>query len=140
MLDEHRDGSVRLRSGYLSIYHFLLDLYCYQSGLQGFPHRTALMVREKQQQPPSELNLYFEVSLFRGYILWHCCHSPYLPLLGFIHWVSTPPSLELSNCPLPKRRNALSSSCCYTACMFRPHAFSTSRRLTPVANLRFIAP
>ena len=61
------------------------------------------MIREKQQQPPSELNLYFEVSLFRGYILQHCCRYPYLPLLGFTHWVSP---LHRSNLATVHSQNA----------------------------------
>jgi hypothetical protein len=61
---------------------------------------------------------------------------PCFPLLGFIHWVLTPPPLNFSDYSLPRRLNISSSSCCHTTRMVRPRVFSTPRRFTPVTTLQ----
>ena len=59
----------------------------------------------------------------------------------FLSWDSfngftAPPPHQNGDHLLPKHLNASSASCCYTTYTFRPHVFSTSRRLTPVTALQ----
>ena len=136
-----RDGSIWLCSGCLALTASSMTLAVTSRAFEVFHSKRRFRIDSNQNDHLLNLTPTSKSLTCADTFDASCDDLQCLPLMGFIRLGTSPPLFKPSCCPLPKRRNApLVNSLPREFIVFRPHAFSASRRLTPAPGHRFISP